>query len=254
MKYCFLLCSVLAILLLGKYLVRWKERQQPVKIVLCTRLPRPPQAKLIGKNATKWSKSKLKVYFKNEKKYEPYFLENIIKHANEWKDHSGVEFIKTSIRPDSDIRISFEENGYASYIGNEANVYKNEPTMFLERIDTIKNVKEFRKIILHEFGHALGLEHELKNPDKKIPWNRDEVYKYYMEKYKWEKSKVDENVFMELLPSEVRKYKICDGFDVESIMIYEVPKFLTDGKFEITAPYQLSNNDKKCIKRWYLDK
>ena len=35
---------------------------------------------------------------------------------------------------------------------------------------------EYRRVVLHEFGHALGLAHEHQSPGVAIPWNEQKVY------------------------------------------------------------------------------
>ena len=37
--------------------------------------------------------------------------------------------------------------------------------------------REFRRAVLHEFGHVLGLVHEYQNPNADIPWNKAAVIK-----------------------------------------------------------------------------
>ena len=37
----------------------------------------------------------------------------------------------------------------------------------------------FRSTTIHEFGHALGLNHEHKNPSAGIKWNKPVVYSDY---------------------------------------------------------------------------
>ena len=39
--------------------------------------------------------------------------------------------------------------------------------------------EEYRRVVTHEFGHALGLIHEHQNPAAGINWNKPAVYSYY---------------------------------------------------------------------------
>ncbi|PHS20583.1 MAG: hypothetical protein COA86_01145 [Kangiella sp.] len=63
------------------------------------------------------------------------------------------------------IRISFK-NHSGSQLGNQKNLLSKEPTMNLFDLisDQISNAGA-KRLILHEFGHALGIEHEYRNPN-----------------------------------------------------------------------------------------
>jgi hypothetical protein len=67
--------------------------------------------------------------------------------------------------PNTDIRISFKYEGSWSVIGTTAkNIPKNQPTMNFGWLTAGVSEDEARRVILHEFGHALGLIHEHQNP------------------------------------------------------------------------------------------
>jgi hypothetical protein len=44
---------------------------------------------------------------------------------------------------------------------------------------------EYRRVVLHEFGHARGLTHEHQSPAMNIPWNRPTVLDDYRRTYGW---------------------------------------------------------------------
>lgn len=39
--------------------------------------------------------------------------------------------------------------------------------------------QEYSRVVLHEFGHALGAIHEHQHPEAAIPWDKPKVYEYY---------------------------------------------------------------------------
>jgi hypothetical protein len=39
--------------------------------------------------------------------------------------------------------------------------------------------QEYSRVVLHEFGHALGAIHEHQHPAAGIPWDKPKVYEYY---------------------------------------------------------------------------
>ena len=77
--------------------------------------------------------------------------------------------------------------------------------------------------VLHEFGHALGLEHEHQSPNADINWNIDEVYKHYKKQ-----GKNINDINKHILNKKDNKNVNANKFDLESIMLYSYPKKLTN--------------------------
>src|SRR6267143_7739 len=58
-------------------------------------------------------------------------------------------------KPSSDIRVDFQErNGHWSYVGVES--LQHVPSMNFDHIESF-SLEDFRRIVAHEFGNALGL-------------------------------------------------------------------------------------------------
>src|SRR5438876_455053 len=76
--------------------------------------------------------------------------------ASTWARYANIQFKLDSKDADAEIRITFEGRRSHSYIGTDsAKMNPSEPTMALGSLDSA----------LHEFGHALSLEHEHQNPE-----------------------------------------------------------------------------------------
>jgi serralysin len=180
---------------------------------------------------------------------DPQVKKRIIAHAKKWTDYAGIELkFVTDNRSKPQIRISFDMNdGSWSYVGTDClGIKSSEPTMnfgWLER-DTADS--EYSRTVLHEFGHAIGCIHEHSIPALKIPWNKAKVYAYYKQQG-WTKEDVDLQVF--------DKYNkpLMNGAQVDkrSIMMYAIPKELTDGKYAVGWNTVLSPKDKKLISEFY---
>src|SRR5207249_3606728 len=99
-------------------------------------------------------------------------------------------------------------------------VPSGEATMNLDFSDaagTGRQAKQRRRaLILHEFGHVLGLEHEHRSPKAPILWNKEEVYKDHegLRDRQW----VDNNIFA---PLDAGKTNFT-AFDEQSIMLYPI--------------------------------
>ena len=107
-------------------------------------------------------------------------------------------------------------------------------------------ITQFNGTVMHEFGHALGLEHEQSYPGA-IKWNKDTVYANYLMSQGWDKKQVDYQVF------EVADVFYTNGtaYDPKSIMQYAVDPWETLDGFSVPWNYYLSNGDKKIIAALY---
>lgn len=193
-----------------------------------------------------WEQNKkLKVFFFNTSEE---VIKKTLEISNTWFEFGNIEFIRTNELSKSDVRVSFKNDGCWSYIGNIAKqIPKNESTMNLEISNLSLNDREFRRIVLHEFGHVLGLIHEHQSPAVTMDWDKTRVYSYFNLRYGWDKSKVDINLFDDYMRFNKRHSVV----DLQSIMGYYIPKEFTHSQVEFPLNYDLSEMDKQYIGELY---
>ncbi len=195
-----------------------------------------------------WSNGKrLRVHFLGG---DSFLQEKVKEYARMWEPHANI-FFDFVDDPGAEVRVAFKmDNTSWSAVGTDAlNLGFFPPgsaTMNYGWLTEDSDEEEFARVIVHEFGHAIGCIHEHQNPAGNIPWNKDAVYRYYADRG-WNKARVDQNLF--------RKYELDQSqfseFDKESIMLYPIPKELTDGKMEVGWNRHLSETDKKFIGTQY---
>jgi len=178
---------------------------------------------------------------------DPAIHAHVERFAKQWEAFANISF---SFVPDADaeIRISYSgDNESWSYIGTDALALSPpEETMHYGWLTVDTSEEEVRRVVLHEFGHALGMIHEHQHPGVAIEWNKDAVYQEYARKG-WMKAAVDSNLFARISAHETQ----FDAYDPESIMHYPVPpEFVTDGR-EIGWNTELSAGDRAFIARMY---
>ena len=168
----------------------------------------------------------------------------VILAANQWLDYANLD-LAFGDDPEAEIRISFSERGSWSYIGTDALLIDtNRATMNFGWLTPESGNTEVQRVVLHEFGHALGCIHEHQNPAGNIPWDRDKVYAYYggAPNY-WSRDDVDQNLFRKYDVDQTRFTQL----DTSSIMLYPISNELTVGDYEVDLNMDLSEQDKSFI-------
>lgn len=170
-------------------------------------------------------------------------VSNYVKEvASEWEKYGNFKFNWVDDVSKSDIRISFrEELGAWSYIGTDALfIPKHEATMNLGWLDSA--------VVLHEFGHMLGLLHEHQNPKGGLEWN-EEVVKRELSgpPNNWDEETIYHNVLRKIPLSSTNG----TAFDPRSIMLYFFPGRWTKSGKGTHRNYDLSETDKAYIAQLY---
>ncbi|MCE6979614.1 matrixin family metalloprotease [Pseudomonas frederiksbergensis] len=173
------------------------------------------------------------------------FIEFAKEEISDWLPHINltIRFVEGT---KGDIRISdsSELMGHWSYFGTDAlTVPEDEPTL---HIDTTDQLLPLHVVMLHEFGHALGLHHEHQHPDANIDWNTPKVYAAF-ERPWLSKEAIYDNIFKKLERTEVR----TGEYDKKSIMHYHFPAELIWDGTEYPLNKKLSEKDISFISSIY---
>jgi len=152
---------------------------------------------------------------------------------------------------DADIRIAFTPGaGSWSLLGTDCQneTDQTKPTMNFGWLDDTSSDEDIREVVLHEFGHALGLIHEHQNPDGGITWNTEAVENDLKGPPNfWDKDTIRRNVLKHYDPATL----ISTEIDPLSIMMYPIPNKWTVGNFETGLNSDLSDTDRALIRRVY---
>lgn len=175
----------------------------------------------------------------------PKLRSRVMDAAQKWSVHGNIHFHVTDDIAASIIRIgNYAGEGHWSYLGTDAlTIPKSQITMNLDgySIDENVNQAELDRVVIHEFGHAIGCEHEHFHPGVDIPWDRRAVYSYYFRTQGWSRAQVDQQVLNNYSRDQ---FAFLTEYDENSIMHYAVPNELTLGDFEIDWNKKLSDLDK----------
>lgn len=151
---------------------------------------------------------------------------------------------------ETDIRISFLKKGSWSLIGKfcRRRTDTSVPTMNYGWLKPDSSEDALRRVVLHEFGHALGFIHEHQNPLNSIEWNRDAVIAELSgPPNEWTLEDIQINMFDQPSLSQVQATPV----DRSSIMIYPIPASWTMDGTSVGLNTNLSDQDRMLAKQAY---
>jgi len=194
----------------------------------------------------------LTVCFLNQVANYPDLVEQ---HVKEWEDCANIRFEFTN-DPRATLRISFTAapgRFYAS-VGKDVLIptAANAPdghTMSLGFVPGLNyGDAQVRGLILHEFGHALGLVHEHLRPDAPNFFrDRQAVYSYFGGPPNfWTEDMVDFNIFDRLAGQDIGN---STKYDPKSVMLYAFPPEITT--IPTSSNWDLSELDRSLMRRIY---
>lgn len=191
----------------------------------------------------------------------PTLRSHVLAAAREWTQYARVAFDAGSGDPRScaandtstNIRIGFNGVGYWSVVGNTTTTKPH--TMNLQGFDAAEPAPaDFKKTVLHEFGHALGFEHEHQHPeggcDDEFDW--DTVYPTLeAPPNNWSKPQIDFNL---RIFRDSSAYGLSQ-VDRTSVMHYTLPSWMfkkgVDSKCYVQETLDLSALDKAGAAKYY---
>ena len=107
--------------------------------------------------------------------------ESVAKYAKEWSLYANIDFkfytkdnFPKSLKPD--IRVTFKAKGNNSSVGTDSKRDFWAHSMSLSALSNENFINRY--YIIHEFGHAIGLEHEHQNINRSFELDEDNAYAY----------------------------------------------------------------------------
>ncbi|WP_200959418.1 M12 family metallopeptidase [Hydrogenophaga sp. Root209] len=274
---------------LARQLIQARERQQAFQVLFPEKSSKPSfMAQLVARGSVPYS-----VFLPSEKWKVGITLKvcfhsgggeaakrRIEQIASQWSKYGSIyfDFGKApgfnfcDYNDGAQIRISFRQKGYFSLIGNQALLSdrKNAVTMGLQDLDTGRypiEGEKFKSIVIHEFGHAIGLAHEHQHPavDCYPQFNIEAI----MREYDWKEDKVITNLrmlqvsrvttagnfYMMGLDAKDVSYEFSNDPDMDSVMRYHLReedfKKPPGSCYDPTMNSEPSKGDQDAIARAY---
>lgn len=154
----------------------------------------------------------------------------------------------------SHIRVGFDQQGYWSLVGTDSSdpqiLAPGEISLNLSGFDKVLP-PDWKSVVLHEFGHALGFHHEHQSPDYACDFDWPKVYDYLGGPPNfWPKWKVDHNL------RQLKKGNLSfSAHDKHSIMHYSFPAWMflsgEDSQCYTAVNHELSEEDKAMMAEAY---
>jgi hypothetical protein len=165
--------------------------------------------------------------------------EQIIAIAKAWEQFANITF-KMVPAENAHVRILLANSrANYTYIGtNVLKVNKEKANMQLDWSLFEEDPQELKMVVLHQFGHVLGMTHEHNPPEGGVQWKAKTVYKTFS-KFGWDMEDVQQNIL------NMYTHRITNGFfyDAQSIMHWSVPGNFTKNGYTFSWNAALSEGD-----------
>lgn len=179
-----------------------------------------------------------------------FVINKVKQYAVIWQNIANIRFRFVPGPAGATIRVGFDTtDGSWSHIGRNALlVESSKKTMNFGWLTDTTTEEEFRRVIMHEFGHAIGFIHEHQTPTGGIQWDKDKVYSYFgSSPNNWSQDQVDQQIFAKYATAETNS----SIYDSRSIMHYYFPPELTKNGFSFSKNTSLSKMDSSFVKLVY---
>jgi len=166
--------------------------------------------------------------------------------AKEWENHAGVQLVNIpqDAKRDAQIRVKFSSRNQCA-IGTDAeDIPDDKPTMYLNLSRDTHPVL-FRRRVLHQFGHALGLYHEFEALPKEVEFDEAGVQLDTSMEAGWTTNQTRAHIFRKTSCSN------NDHFDRLSIMTQTFKRPYVKGWLPRQHQSVLSVDDKTLINALY---
>ncbi len=169
-------------------------------------------------------------------------------YAEEWMKHVNLTFKFVASGP-AECRIAFDPNvGSWSYMGTDnLTIPQQRPTMNFGWLHPDSKPDVYSSVVLHEFGHLLGMIHEHQSPGGYIKWNRQRVIDDCWKQQGWSAQQVQVQIFDRYTTAQTQFTEL----DKTSIMMYPFPKEWTLDGTGTPWNTQMSELDIDFMRRQY---
>lgn len=170
--------------------------------------------KIVANNSKLWKNGqRLRVLFLDG---SPEIKLRVSELAKEWSEYANIHFDFVDTLP-AEIRVTFRANGNHSYLGTDALTIRDQTKHTLSLSALSQNTAISTRTILHEFGHALGLEHEHLSPNSTLKLDREKIIRECLSRYGFKEDVCERAIFQELDEKRVTAFE----FDPHSVMGYD---------------------------------
>jgi hypothetical protein len=177
--------------------------------------------------------------------------ERILSHLNAWglDGKANVRFRLTDQVGSAVIRITRSGGGYWSYLGTDNKLIpKGQATMSLQAFTMETPESEYRRVVRHEAGHALGMPHEHMRRVIVSRLDENKTIAYFQRYQGWTAAQTRQQVLTPI--EETALYKPTPA-DETSIMAYQLPETITkDGK-PILGGLDINEMDAEYVAKIY---